>query len=82
MDLRAGRFDGQMTDDAAKFSSSIEFDKRIFESDIKCNKAHTTMLVEQGIIPESSGKKILGALDKLEEEGLDALDLNKYNSLK
>ena len=76
MDLRAGRFDGQMTDDAAKFSSSIEFDKRIFESDIKCNKAHTTMLVEQGIIPESSGKKILGALDKLEKEGLDALDLN------
>lgn len=76
MDLRAGRFDGQMTDDAAKFSSSIEFDKRIFESDIKCNRAHTTMLIEQGIIPESSGKKILGALDKLEKEGLDALDLN------
>ena len=76
MDLRAGRFDGQMTDDAAKFSSSIEFDKRIFESDIKCNRAHTTMLIEEGIIPESSGRKILGALDKLEKEGLDALDLN------
>ena len=35
MDLRAGRFDGQMTDDAAQFSSSIEFDKRIFKSDIQ-----------------------------------------------
>lgn len=76
MDLRAGRFDGQMTDDAAEFSSSIEFDKRIFEADIKCNKAHTTMLMEQSIIPEDSGKKILKALDKLEEEGLEALNLN------
>ena len=76
MDLRAGRFDGQMTDDAAAFSSSIEFDKRIFEADIKCNRAHTTMLIEEKIIPEESGKKILKALDKLEEEGIDALDLN------
>ena len=59
MDLRAGRFDGQMTDDAAQFSSSIEFDKRIFKSDIKCNRAHTTMLIEEGIIPKESGKKIL-----------------------
>ncbi|RAP44892.1 MAG: argininosuccinate lyase [Methanosphaera sp. rholeuAM6] len=76
MDLRAGRFDGQMTDDAAVFSSSIEFDRRLFESDIKCNRAHTTMLIEQEIIPEESGRKILKALDELEEEGLDALDLN------
>ena len=76
MDLRAGRFDGQMTDDAAAFSSSIEFDKRLFEADIKCNRAHTTMLTEEGIIPEEAGKKILKALDKLEEEGLEALDLN------
>lgn len=76
MDLRAGRFDGQMTDDAAAFSSSIEFDKRLFNADIKCNRAHTTMLIEQDIIPEESGKKILNALDKLEKEGLDVLDLN------
>lgn len=76
MDLRAGRFDGQMTDDAAEFSSSIEFDKRIFEADIKCNRAHTTMLIEQNIIPEESGEKILGALDKLEKEGIDALNLD------
>ncbi|AWX32398.1 argininosuccinate lyase [Methanosphaera sp. BMS] len=76
MDLRAGRFDGQMTDDAAKFSSSIEFDRRLFDADIKCNRAHTTMLMEEGIIPEESAKKILDALDKLETEGIDALDMN------
>lgn len=76
MDLRAGRFDGQMTDDAAKFSSSIEFDRRLFEADIKCNRAHTTMLMEEEIIPEKSAKKILKALDKLEQEGIDALDMN------
>lgn len=76
MDLRAGRFDGQMTDDAAEFSSSIEFDKRIFDADIKCNRAHTTMLIEEGIIPEASGKKILEALSKLESQGLSALNLD------
>lgn len=76
MDLRAGRFDGQMTDDAARFSSSIEFDKRLFDADIKCNRAHTTMLMEEGIIPEDSAKKILKALDKLESEGIEALDMN------
>ncbi len=76
MDLRAGRFDGQMTDDAAKFSSSIEFDKRLFEADIKCNRAHTTMLIEQNIIPKESGNKILKTLDKLEKEGINALNLN------
>ncbi|WP_455644698.1 argininosuccinate lyase [Methanosphaera sp.] len=76
MDLRAGRFDGQMTDDAAAFSSSIEFDKRIFEADINCNRAHTTMLIEEGIIPKGSGEKILKTLDKLEKEGLSALNLD------
>ena len=74
MDLRAGRFDGQMSDDAAKFSSSIEFDKRIFDADIKVNRAHTTMLTEEGIIPKEAGEKILAALDKLEDEGIDALN--------
>ena len=76
MDLRAGRFDGQMSDDAAKFSSSIEFDKRIFDADIKVNRAHTTMLTEEGIIPKEAGEKILAALDKLEDEGIDALNLD------
>ena len=57
MDLRAGRFDGQMTDDAAKFSTSINDDRRLFEADIKCNRAHTTMLMEEGIIPKSSAEK-------------------------
>lgn len=76
MDLRAGRFDGQMSDDAARFSSSIEFDKRIFDADIKVNRAHTTMLTEEGIIPKEAGEKILAALDKLEDEGIDALNLD------
>lgn len=76
MDLRSGRFDGQMTDDAARFSSSIEFDKRIFDADIKVNRAHTTMLIEEGIIPKQAGEKILGALNKLEEEGISALNLD------
>ncbi|MCD7781121.1 MAG: argininosuccinate lyase [Methanosphaera sp.] len=76
MDLREGRFEGQMTRDAAEFSSSIEFDKRLFEADIKCNRAHTTMLIEEEIIPKDAGENILKALDELEEEGIDALNMD------
>ena len=76
MDLRAGRFDEQMTDEAAAFSTSINFDRKLFDADIKCNRAHTTMLTEEGIIPKDAGEKILKALDKLEEEGIDALSMD------
>lgn len=74
--LRAGRFDEKMTDDAAAFSTSIEFDQRIFEEDVKTNRAHTTMLMEEGIIPEDAGVKIINALNKLESEGLSALNID------
>jgi len=62
-----------MTADAASFTSSLEFDKRIFNADIMCNIAHTTMLKEQGIIPAQDADNIIEALRALEVEGLDAL---------
>ncbi len=65
-----------MTDAAASFTSSLEFDRRIFEADLQCNMAHTTMLKEQDIISPEDADKILGALQKLEAEGVDALDLD------
>ena len=65
-----------MTSDAAAFTSSLEFDRRIFKADIHCNLAHTTMLKEQGIIPPQDANKILAALHELEKEGICALDLD------
>ncbi|HEX3014722.1 MAG TPA: argininosuccinate lyase [Methanobacterium sp.] len=76
MNLRSGRLKGKMSDEAASFTSSLEFDKRIFEADIKLNTAHTTMLAKQGIIPSEIADKILKALDELKNEGIGALDLD------
>ena len=73
MNLRSGRLKGKMTHDAAEFTSSLDFDRRIFLADIRCNRAHTTMLKEQGIIPSAEADKILGALKELQNEGLNAL---------
>jgi len=76
LNLRSGRLKGQMSREVADFTSSLEFDRRIFQADILTNRAHTTMLVEQEIIPGTIGKQILNALEQLEKEGIDALDLD------
>lgn len=76
MNLRSGRLKGQMKSEVADFTSSLKFDHRIFQADILCNRAHTTMLTEQDIIPNDVGEKILKALDELEKEGIGALNLD------
>ena len=76
MNLRSGRLKGQMSREVADFTSSLEFDRRTFQADILTNRAHTTMLVEQEIIPGTIGKQILNALEQLEKEGIGALDLD------
>ncbi len=73
MAIRDGRLKTGMTDEAAEYNSSLEFDKIIFEADIKTNFAHTSMLKHENIIDEETANKILDALDKLAEEGIDAL---------
>lgn len=76
MKIRSGRLAKEMSDEAAEFTSSLEFDRNLFEADIKCNFAHTLMLKEEGIIDEDIADKILGALDKLSEESYDALNFD------
>lgn len=71
--IRNGRFKTGMTDEAAEYTSSLEFDKIIFEADIKTNFAHTLMLKKQNIIDSDIANNILGALDQLKEEGYDEL---------
>lgn len=76
MNLRSGRLKGKMTADAASFTSSLEFDRRIFYADIRCNLAHTTMLKEQGIIEPEDADKIIKTLHELESEGINSLNLD------
>jgi argininosuccinate lyase len=65
-----------MSNDAAVFTSSLEFDRRIFKADILCNQAHTTMLKNQGIISPQDADRILAALNELQIEGICALDMD------
>ncbi len=62
MKLWGGRFskatDGLVDD----FNSSISFDKRLYEQDIRGSIAHATMLGEQGIIPAEDAAKIVEGL--------------------
>jgi argininosuccinate lyase len=74
--IRDGRLKKAMDEEAAEFTSSVEFDKYIFEADVKCNIAHTLMLKEEKIIDEEIADKILEALFKLAEEGYNSLNFN------
>ncbi|MGN0104328.1 argininosuccinate lyase [Methanobrevibacter ruminantium] len=76
MKIRTGRLEKEMTDEAAVYTSSLEFDRFIFDADIQCNYAHTSMLKAQGIIGGEIADKILEALDKLSDEGFDALEFD------
>lgn len=74
--LRRGRLGSNVKEDVMKFTTSLEFDKEIFESDILCDIAHTTMLVEQNVISEENGKKIIAELKKIAKRGMENLDLD------
>lgn len=65
-----------MSAEAAEFTSSLEFDKQLFEADIECNLAHTTMLAQQKIIDPETADKIIRSLKKLRKEGINALNLD------
>lgn len=67
--LRGGRV-GEAREDVAKFTSSLESDRRIAWAVIKINQAHVAMLAEQGIIKASDGAKILSALASLDSKSI------------
>ncbi|HIQ39490.1 MAG TPA: argininosuccinate lyase, partial [Methanothermococcus okinawensis] len=59
-----------------EYTTSLSFDREIFESDILCDIAHTKMLMERKIIPEKDARKIIEELIKILKEGIDILDLD------
>ncbi|MGZ7108453.1 MAG: argininosuccinate lyase [Methanobacterium sp.] len=76
MNLRSGRLKGKMNSEAAYFTSSLDFDKRIFKADVELNIAHTKMLAKMEIIPQKTADKIISALSDLKEDGFEALELD------
>lgn len=59
----AGRFSKQADRRVNDFNSSIRFDSRMFQEDIRGSQAHAAMLAEQGIISEQDCNAILKGLD-------------------
>lgn len=63
--LRGGRV-GSVRKDVVEFTSSIKSDQKLFEAVIKINQAHVTMLIEQKIIGNEIGGKLLSALSEID----------------
>ncbi len=68
--LHGGRL-GDVQQDVANFTSSRKDDTRLAEAVIAINKAHVSMLIEQKIIKQQDGAKILKALAKQVASKLD-----------
>ncbi len=60
--LWKGRFKKELAKETNDFNSSISFDCRMFEEDIKGSIAHASMLGAQGIIEQSESDKITAEL--------------------
>lgn len=77
--LWKGRFKKELAKETNDFNSSIKFDSRMFEEDIKGSIAHATMLGATGIIDKSESDKIVdglnGILDNI-KSGKLAIDMN------
>lgn len=63
--LWKGRFKKELAKETNDFNSSIGFDSRMFEEDIKGSIAHATMLGATGIIEKSESEKIVNELYKI-----------------
>jgi len=72
--LRRGRLAVAPGEDVMRFTSSMDADKRIFDADVEVDKAHVVMLKEQGIIKDSACSSILCGLEKIQTDGISALD--------
>ncbi len=58
----AGRFQKALDKKADDFNSSLHFDCRMYEQDIRGSIAHATMLVKQGILPKEDLTAIIDGL--------------------
>lgn len=86
MKLWGGRFSKKESELMELFNSSLNFDKRLYEEDIKGSMAHVKMLSKCGILSDKEGNSILEGLksilsdiemDKLKIEG-DYEDIHSF----
>jgi len=63
--LWGGRFSKNTNELVDAFNASINYDKRLYQEDIRGSIAHANMLVRCGIIPEADGEKIVAGLQDI-----------------
>lgn len=68
MAMWEGRFKKELDIRTNDFNSSIRFDSRMYEQDLKGSIAHAKMLAKQGIIEIEEKEKIIKELEKMLEE--------------
>ncbi len=61
----AGRFSKEVDETVNAFNSSISFDGRMYQQDIRGSIAHATMLGTCGIIPKADAEKIINGLKEI-----------------
>lgn len=68
MKLWGGRFSKETDALVEAFNASIDFDRRLYEEDIRGSMAHCRMLAACGIIPRAEAEAILAGLAEIREE--------------
>ncbi len=66
--LATGRVQVKSSDLLDRFNSSLPFDKKLYDEDIRGSMAHATMLKEEGIIDEDEFKSIINGLLDIKAE--------------
>jgi argininosuccinate lyase len=74
--IREGRLGKGFDKEVAAYTSSIEFDTKLFDHDLLNNMAHLVMLHEQGIVESEDTRKILSVLKELHKSGIKGVDLD------
>ncbi len=64
----AGRFNEPMSDLLKRYNASVNFDKRMWQQDIRGSLAHAKMLVKQNIISAEDGQKIYDGMQQIIKE--------------
>ncbi|RJR42686.1 MAG: argininosuccinate lyase [Deltaproteobacteria bacterium] len=63
-----GRFQGSTEAEVEAFTSSLDFDRRLYRQDIAGSQAHARMLAKQGIIAPEEAAAIVRGLDEIRGE--------------
>ena len=66
--LWGGRFTKVTDQIVYDFNASINFDKKLFEQDVRGSRAHVTMLASVGVITDDEKNQILAGLDGIEAD--------------